>query len=82
MNSILSQEEQKRLLELDYVKYLLKGDYKMKIHSFGETNPNHKCYGKQTRRTPLCGKTVEKEFVTNKDKEVTCGLCLNLMNKR
>lgn len=61
-----------------YVRKRNKGD-KMKIHSFGKTDPNHKHYGKQTRRTPLCGITVEKEFVTNKDKEVTCGLCLKLM---
>lgn len=50
----------------------------MKIHDFGKTDPNDECYGKWPFRTPTCGTSVEKEFVTNKKENVTCKRCLKL----
>jgi hypothetical protein len=49
-----------------------------KMHSFGKTNPNAKCYGKSVIRQPTCGITIEKKFVTNKMEKVTCKRCLKL----
>ena len=49
-----------------------------KMHSFGKTDPNAKCYGKDEYRQPACGILVKKEFVTNKLEQVTCKRCLKL----
>lgn len=52
------------------------------IHSFGKTDPNHKCYKNWDTRTPTCGVTVKKEFVTNDIKKVTCKRCIKLEAKK
>lgn len=53
-----------------------------KMHSFGTTNPNARCYGKSSYRQPTCGILIEKEFVTNKIEKVTCKRCLKLESAR
>ena len=53
-----------------------------RIHDFGDTDPNHPCYGETPHRHPRCGTRVPKEFVTNQREKVTCKRCIALMKQR